>query len=267
MANMDASHCRTNSGTLLWVGPRETAEFRPIFDFCVESTAQVAWRNSIEDALRRPADQVRSVLLVTADRSSIDPVVVDRLVSQHEQANAIQLFGPLCVCDRSNNAAFPQAYWYQWNQCFEELLAPCGLSTSIETPATSAKSVAVIADTAGTAEPLLDVATSCAATVIWCRRPSMFGARNFDVVWWDDSVAQPACTLQWRRRIAAVHSAATQTHVWLTNIPQTESVRAARQAGVDVVLSKPTRIESLMATMGTGQHAAAKIDFGRSRAA
>ena len=76
MANMDASHCRTTSGTLLWVGSRDTAEFRPIFEFCVENTAQVAWRNTIEDALRRPADQVRSVLLATADRSPIDAEVV-----------------------------------------------------------------------------------------------------------------------------------------------------------------------------------------------
>jgi hypothetical protein len=265
---MDANRNRSSAGTLLWVGHRETAEFKPIFEFCVENASQVAVRRSIDDALRHPADHVIGIILARPNRARVDESSVNELISRHGGAQAMQLIGPLCAGDRHDKLALPQVYWHQWTPVFQQLLRPCGLDAPTA-PTARVKSVAIVADIAASADPLMDLAASYSAAAVWCRRPESFQARNFDVVWWDDSIAKPTNEVLWRQRMDTIGRRCNTSprHVWLTNMPDSESVQTAQRAGVDVVLSKPSRIESLLATLDAHEDQPAIFKHTLARAA
>jgi hypothetical protein len=260
------------SGTLMWVGPRDTAELRPIFEFCEENVSQIAVRRDLTDARRRSADNVRCIVLARHDRSRIDYAVLEKLSAQHPYADTVELIGPLCAGQTPlPTAGIARIDWHRWNQSIPGLLFSCGVTES--NCLAQADSVAVVAATMSDADPLMDLAAGLGAATVWCRRPGAMLARNFGAVWWDDSVATPASETEWRRRIESVNRNAVvgveQTNVWMTNHPQANQIAAAERAGVDVVLSKPLKIDSLLATIGVHDRPAlaATVRHNRPRAA
>ncbi len=256
------------SGTLMWVGARDTTELRPIFQFCQEHVSQIAVRRDLPDARRRGADHVRCILLARHDRSPVDDAMLDKLTAQHPYANTVELLGPLCtgqapctgqaLCQGTppTKAPITRIAWHRWNQSIPGMLASCGVAETNSLPV--AHSVAVVAATMSDADPLMDVAVSNGAAAVWCRRPNAQLARNVDAVWWDDSVATPTSQTQWHHRIKSAfrNAAAAPTHVWMTNQPQADQIAAAERGGVHVVLSKPLEIKSLLATMGVNDRPA-----------
>ena len=239
------------SGTLMWVGDRDTTELRPIFQFCQERVSQIAVRRDLPDARRRGADHVRCILLARPDRSPIDDAMLDKLTAQHPYANTVELLGSLCTGQTSpTKVPITRIAWHRWNQSIPGMLASCGVAETNSLP--HAHSVAVVAATLSDADPLMDLAVANGAAAVWCRQPNGMLARNLDAVWWDDSVATPASQTQWDHRIksAAGNAGAKPTQVWMTNHPQADQIAAAERAGVHVVLSKPLEISSLVATIG-----------------
>jgi hypothetical protein len=156
------------------------------------------------------------------------------------------LLGPLCQGVGFNRVG-ECCDWQHWNEVLPEWLG-------IERPSRSrCRTVAVVASTLAAAEPLLELAESVGATAVWCRQPSRQGVRNVDAVWWDDSAAQPASEHDWRDRIEAFAGSGHRAqkgppvqHAWVANSPTLQQARQARAAGVEFLVSKPHRIDSLL---------------------
>ncbi len=261
-------HRQKNAGTLLWVGNRQLSEFQPAFDYCARHASQIAIRSNVDDALRFAVDQVIGIILARENRTPIDQSSVDELIARSAPATAVQLIGPLCAGDRQNTLQIPRVYWHQWHDTVRDLLTPCG---RIQPPqqVDQVKSVAVVTETYSSAEPLMDLATSASAAAVWCRRADAVRVRNFDVVWWDDSIAKPANEVEWRERLAVMrrHSRSSPSHVWLATAPHRDAVRSARAAGVDAVINKPFRVESLLATLRADDAQQAVFENATARAA
>ena len=236
--------------TLMWIGPREECEFRAAYAYCETRASQIAWRANIDSALARPALGVAYVVLTRQQRQAVSLDSLQVLRSTYPSATFIELMGSLCAGERPRplDGCFDDSfYWHQANQRLGQWIA----GGEHEPQFDNANSVAVVAETIDIADPLMELATSVGAAAVWCRRPGNSLARNFDVIWWDDSIASPATTTLWRRRIDSVtqSSKIKPRQAWITHSPTFESTRAAQQAGIDVVISKPYRIDVLMNTI------------------
>jgi hypothetical protein len=249
--------CRFGGGNLMWVGPRGGAELNPVFEYCLENALQVSWRRDLVDAVCRPVAAVNYLVLARPSRAPIDVTLANKLVCRHPAAQAIEVVGSLACGDRASRLAVPRIRWHEAVGVIERFLQPG--QRADHSGSAAAKSVAVITAAAASADPLLDVATSCAAAAVWCRQPHPFATRNFDVIWWDDSVAFPTNQTRWRERLGRgeQHRAATGKHVWLVNMPDAAAISTARGAGVDLVLSKPTRVDDLIASLDVRPRAVA----------
>lgn len=231
-------------GTMMWIGERFSDEFVEAYRFCETRVAQIAARASLADAFLRPATQVDRIVLAQSLRVSLAAEVIERLVTTYRQASCLQLRGSLCTGEvRLRHAMLRQHEWYEWNQVLPSWLGVGSHRPRREHPITS---VAVVANSLSIADPLLELAAFEGLTAVWCREPDPIAVRGIGAVWWDESVATPCDSAQWQARLAAFGSDASRCqHVWLTASPDRVAMADARAGGIDTVISKPFKIESL----------------------
>ena len=240
------------SGTLMWVGERSRPEFRGVFATCEAEVAQLALRSDVHDALSRPASDVACIIVTRQTRNSFHLEDLETLALEYPDAMLIQVLGSLCEGERPR-AIEPfgdhTVYWHQCNQFLPDWLRECGFVARANSKPVN--SIAIVADTIQIADPLMELAASYGAAAFWCRQPYTLVARNFDAVWWDDSIATPATEQHWRDRIGAMTSKSSSqvAHAWLVSCPRIECVTAAQQAGVGLVVSKPANIDALLQTI------------------
>ncbi len=224
-------------GTLMWVGDTVADEFRAAVQYCLLNVSQLAFRRDTGEAIARPASDVRWIVFAQSNRSGVD---TENLANRYPDAKTITLLGPLCqgIGFTGGNECCD---WYHWNAVLPEWLG-------IERPVkTRCQTVAVIASTFNAAEPLLELVESVGATAFWCPQPSGQRIRNVDAVWWDDSVAKPVSEALWQHRIEAFSGLDRPVqHAWIVNSPRMQDAQEARAAGVQWLVSKPYRIDSLV---------------------
>lgn len=245
-------------GTLIWIGNPSLPEFQDAFQFCVANVAQLAIRKNLDEAIRQPAANVDRILLTQTTQQPLDEKRWNRLTELYPEASAIHLVGTLCEGMRmpagSSRDLKPHP-WHRWNQLLPGWLGVTVDSGEAVKPARS--SVAVVTATYAAAEALMDLAESAGATAIWCRGADTHRVRNVDVVWWDDSVAKPTSSNQWRERISAFASAGRNPrHAWIVNSPRLDERREATTGGIDWVVSKPQLIDCLLETLQVRDSAA-----------
>ena len=247
-------HVEPEIGTLMWIGDRLSPEAMDVYRYCEANAPQLAYRTCMEDAIARPGTNVSQIIINRSDRRPTFENQLYQLASVYPKAILIEMFGPMWeghVYKREIHLQTQQFYWHRWNQ----ILPPLFGCLFRDQPAAAAKlpsqSVAIIAANFAEADPLMDLATSVGAVSVWCRSPKLITARNCSVVWWDDSAASAASEMIWRERIEAVekNSCVRPQHVWLATAPRVQQYFRARAAGIDVVFSKPHRIEALVSTL------------------
>jgi hypothetical protein len=240
-------------GTLMWIGDPALPEFQDAFHYCVANVAQLAIRKNFDDAQRQPAANVYRILVVQLTQQAVDGEGFGQLTDLYPDALSMSLVGTLCEgmgAPSGSSHRLKRHAWHRWNQLLPSWLGVTGEATESVKPARS--SVAVVTATYAAAEALMDLAESAGATAIWCRGADTHRVRNVDVVWWDDSVAKPTSSRQWRERIAAFASAGRNLqHAWIVQTPRLDERREAINGGIDVVVSKPHLIDCLLETLQT----------------
>ncbi len=115
----------------------------------------------------------------------------------------------------------------------------------------AASSVAVVASHFAAAQAYLDLAECHGATAVWCPKPDSMRVRNIETVWWDDSTADPATAEVWRERVSKFGSENQPVrHAWITQTAWLDQQQAAIDGGIETIVSKPYRIDSLLRTIG-----------------
>ena len=225
--------------TVLWVGPRQHAEFCDALGQCESRAAQIALRSSIDNALRRPATDVDLIVVAKNDRSPESNDQITQLCKLVDCQNVILLCGSLMRPYKANSVLQPLS-WHQWNQRF-----PANSSSNI---GPKNPSVAIVSSNYATADALMGIACDGGATAVWLRRYPTSTARNLDVVWWDDSVA---LTNSWEKRIRSFQRTDHRSvrHVWITGGIQFHERESAIASGVDLVISKPFNITALESSL------------------
>ncbi len=250
---------RSELGTLVWIGDQLRPEFREAFQYCVSNVAQLAIRHDLDESLARPAAGVRRIVMERSTRALADERKMDRLQQMYPQASILHLLGTLCEGMRVPWQQASDAKliaWHRWNQVLPEWLAPCGAVQ--ESPSDCGHSVAILASTVSAGAPLMDLAESAGVTAVWCRNPDTLRVRNVDTVWWDDSVAQPTTSRRWRDRMSVFGGVNRRVkHAWIVSSPRYDQHSAAKKGGVDVVVSKPHRIECLLTMLASRRPARA----------
>jgi hypothetical protein len=233
-------------GTLMWIGARDR-EFAEPYQFCLANSAQVALRDNCQQALDRRAAGVRGIVVARNNRGGVSAQALTQLQHRYAAAQVVHLMGALSLGMRSGAElpALQRLPWYRWNEVLTDWLTNWGSAELPPSP--TCRSVAVVAANFEAAEPLLGLADSAGATTAWVAAGDCLRARNFDAVWWDDSVATPTTLEPWRDRIRAFGNATT--HVWIAgNIQRTEQ-DFARRAGIDHIFVKPYSIDGLLQTL------------------
>jgi hypothetical protein len=243
----------TELGTLIWIGDQTLPEFQDAFAFCVSNVAQLALRRNLDEALRQPAANVHRILVAQSTRHVIDRQSLEQLTESYPEALLLNLLGPLCEGMRTpvvSALSSKRHAWHRWNQVLPQWLGVSG--DGREPHKTVRRSVAVVTSTYAAGESLMDLAESAGATAVWCRTAETHRIRNVDVVWWDDSVAGPTSSCQWRERIATFASVSRNPqHAWIVNSPSFDQRREAINGGIDVVVSKPHLLDCLLETLQT----------------
>lgn len=289
------------TGTLLWIGDRTSPSFARPFEFCEQTAAQIAHRTSLSEAVGRPASEVRWIVVSRLTLAPMNSQALQSLARQHPTARRINLLGPACAggcraashreVESSDEAAFfgpDRHYWHRWNQVLPGFLdrddakpshwqLPNAAESDEPSIASSgATSLVVMAARFGAARPLVDLAASTGATVAWSPGPGPTSIRNVDVVWWDDSIATPAATDHWKKRLSELstitrphqtgpHQTGPPIQAWITNSARYEDHQRAREAGIDMVITKPLRIAPLVHMLAPA--AGHKADLRRVRIA
>ncbi len=246
------SNIDRTTGTLMWIGRRDVAEFQDAYRFCESVASQMAYREDVDQAIGRPAGMVGSVIIARDHGPAITAEQFARLQHSAGQAKWLELMGRLCQAAPTQSQSLPdvaRCRWHRWNQVLPKWLSGQG-ETTMNADSGTKTSVAIIAASFAAADPLMDLAVSQGATAVWCRQPDPFRVRGVDVVWWDDSVARHSTTSLWQQRIADCGTtSAGCRHVWLANAQRVECHRQASQGGVDLVLSKPFDVGRLIDTV------------------
>lgn len=268
-------------GTLLWIGERDGQEYREVFDYCESLAPQLAVRRDVQDCLDRPAQAVAGIVFTRQTRDELCSQALQYIRETYADATMIQLLGSLCAGERPREVepfGEKTIYWHQWNQYLPDWLSECGIVSNV-TPQ-STYSVAVVASSLASAQPLMDLAASAGAATIWCKRANRELVRNVDAVWWDESAARPTTSGNWRDRIAEMALADGVSnrlrrcrHVWLASWPRRDQIRAAIDGGVELVISKPFEVSLLYRTLEHQSHTemdyrsneASKIDASPER--
>ncbi len=257
-----ATPCRT----LMWIGPRDSSEFRECYALAESSSLQIAYRYSIRDALERPASTVDRIVIARRDRGAFDWNQAIQLIRHSVGAEGVILLSSLCegvrhaerfaiaaAVDAMSTPLVPIVNAAAWRDVVPAWLSGAGLSgAGQETPPqrpASKMTVAVLASCLSAAEPLLDLASIDGATAVWLRSAESQRIRNIDRVIWDDSVAPSGTKAEWQIRMASVDTVANASHAWIATCPRVHQAREAEAAGVELVLSKPHSIDGLVTWM------------------
>lgn len=233
-------------GTLVWVGPTHHPEFAAAFQFCRANAAQIAVRRSPRDLLRRPAGFVKRILFARVDRSPLTVEHRDSIVSRYAGAECLALTSSLCDGEARTGTPWTgmgHLRFSRWAERLPNWLGPCGCLPAVMRPARSAL---LLTDRYETAEPYLDFASSTGLTISWNRNLYTLVNRNLDLVIWDDSIASPATTHQWRLRTGNDGKIPSRTHhTWLVTQPHINEIESAIAGGITNVFTKPVHIHSL----------------------
>lgn len=244
--------------TVLWIGSRRHREFVQPYGIAESLAGQIAYRATIHQAIARPATQVERIVIARPDSSRPSESEMDKLQDQFPTAQVIELTGVCCAADPPSVRLSPKRLvpWHRATQFMTEWLASNStLSDATEESRQRRPSIAILTASYIDAEGLLQIADESNAIGIWCRSADSLVARNIDVFWWDDSVTGDRSTQRWDDLLSRVDDAASEdvTHVWLTGRPNHTQIMSARSAGVDHVISKPMRVDSLVATLGNAE--------------
>jgi hypothetical protein len=216
----------------------------------------LAYRRDLEDAVRRPADAIRRIVITSPTSKPPDEPLLRDVCREYPAAGVVRLLGPLALGGKrdSSGATRPQALpWHQAVTFLVDWLGPASADTpervggdrSSDRP----RSVAIVAASVIQAEPLLELAASVGAAAVWCRQPDPFRVRNIEIVWWDDSAAPAETPVGWHRRfddLAGFDRLGAKRHAWCVASPHLSDCRAAREAGVERIVVKPGRIGPLV---------------------
>jgi hypothetical protein len=256
------------TGTLLWIGEREAVNFRDAYQYCEASVSQLAFRSTLQDASVRPASDVRRIIVARVDRTPISTEEIEPVARRHDGASWMAIEGPLCggATRRLLNQPLREfCYLHQWRQSLPSWISHRQKPSSTSQPGVSTGlSLAIIASNYEVASSLMDLADSCGCVSAWFRSPHPSRMRNFDNVWWDDSVATEATMGQWQQNSRLAQSSAFRReskHVWLTNSTCSSVIQHALAAGVACVMTKPFRIDALLETL-SGVQAQTHANFG-----
>lgn len=253
--------CTSATGTLVWLGDASISEFRPAYQHCVRHAAQIALREHVLEALRRPAGHVSRIIVARANRNPASLESFASLSKQYPDARWIDLLGPLCEGIRQSSIAdSTRVAWHRWDQVLPHWLHDSRILDSLgfdddknAESNTPASSVAVIASSFDVAQAYLDLAEFHGVTAVWCSSPDSMRVRNIEAVWWDDSAAKPVTAQQWRDRISKFDSAIRPIrHAWITHTAWLDQQEAAIEGGIEAIISKPYRIDSLLQTLRGG---------------
>lgn len=265
-SNPDVLRAEPLVGTLLWIGEREASDFRDAYRYCEATSSQVAFRSTLDDAYCRPASDVQKIIVARVDRSPTSSEEIELVASRHASASWLALEGPLCGGttrrlppnqSMSGQPLSEHCYLHQWHQHL-----PGWLARGVHSPNPPRQSIhhslslAIIASNYEVASALMDLAETCGCPSAWFRTPHAARMRNFDVVWWDDTVATEATSEQWRQRLQPTRSSMFRNdcvHVWLTNSTGWSTIENAYSGGITCVLTKPFLIAPLVNTLSLGQ--------------
>lgn len=244
--------------TLLWIGSRRHREFIHPYGVAESMTGQIAHRRNLREAMDRPASHVDHIVIARPDSNRPSESEINELRDQFPTAQLVELTGVCCAAEPPLVRLAPKQLvpWHRASSFLQRWLAPKTIQdeSTVRSDRVSANRPAIAVLTASfvDAEGLMQIAEASGAIAVWCRSADALVARNMDVFWWDDSVAGNPTTKQWESLLGLVDHAASDdvTHVWLTGGPNHSQIMAARSAGVDHVLSKPSHVDALVATLG-----------------
>lgn len=235
--------------TLLWIGPRSTPEFSSAYRVCEQAAAQVAYRANMDQAFRRPASQVATIVVAEPDSKSLnlDTDALERLKADHPAARVLRIQGALRSSHPGNRLSHREGVC-DWHQAADRLSHWLGYRPEHRP---RPRVVAVMCCHQPTTEMLMELIQDSGVSAIAARNASSLLARHVDCFWWDDSVADHRTTSRWRRQLQAVQPCASPhaRHVWMSGLPTTTGIAAAQNAGIDDVLSKPIEYAALRATL------------------
>ncbi len=247
--------------TTLWIGQRQSAAFRDAYEYCELSSAQMAHRVDFADAAARPASNVRWVVVARVDRSPLPQSLLQTAAKRYCDADWLTLEGPHCAgamrrsVDRSLESvrSSTTCYLHQWHQHLPGWMADATRSPG-SVQYLAPRSLGIIADQFHNAETLMDLACGAAVAAVWLPTAHSHRMRNFDLLWWDDSVAFATSSRDWSKRLgrdrpSAPGGRSRAANVWLTNNPCYLAASRAIAGGIDLVLTKPLRIETLLHTL------------------
>ena len=202
-----------STGTLIWIGPRTSAETRDAVEYCQRHASQVALRDSLLDAVTRPADAVRGIVVSRQARQSVDESHLAAIAERYPDARRTVLIGSNAEGEGRTGFAWPTL---------------------------------VVAATQQHAEALLDTLDQWSVAALWQSQPSPATARHVHRVIWDDSAAPATTATGWQQRLQTVHLAPEARHAWTVHYPRADQLASARRGGIDVSLSKPYLHASLL---------------------
>src|SRR6056297_37548 len=235
-----------STGTLLWIGPRDTAETAPAFGYCQRQASQLALRDDFADAAARRADAVTTIVAVRAWRAAVPSGDLKRVESRYPDARRIQLVGSQCEGEARTGHPWPdwqRLRWHAWNQVmpgwFEDRADPDRLDAVPLDGHVGWGVTMIVAASRQAAAPLLDLLTANSATGLWTPPARVGMATNVQRVIWDDSAAPSTSAAHWRERLGTVATAPGARHAWTMNYPRAAELAAAREGGVDAMFSKP----------------------------
>lgn len=227
-----------STGTLIWIGPRTSAETRDAFEYCQRHASQLALRDSLSDAVARPADAVRGIVVSRQARQSVDGSHLAAIAERYPDARRTVLIGSNAEGEGRTGFPWPgwqRVDWHAWNQIFPSWFS----EPSQSLPTTAAGLTLVVAATLQHAEALLDTLDQWSVAALWQSQPSQATARHVQRVIWDDSAAPATTASQWQQRLQSVHLAPQARHAWTVHYPRADQLASARRGGIDVSLSKP----------------------------
>lgn len=233
---------RSDLGTLLWIGGRDSRFFSDAYRYSDSQVSQIAYRQNLSEALRRPAAGVNAIISCHVNDSAGERQTFNALRTKHSFAMRLLLLSPLCVGQRPHPSDLydsPCAYWNEWEQYLPNHLIRCG---SIRAPTRDPRSVAVVASNGENASSLLAIADSGNVPSVWCIPEDIGNLQNIDQYWWDDSATRSG---DWHSRLSKCQNPSAD-HVWLTSLLTPSEKRRALDAGVRQVLSKPGDLTSLL---------------------
>jgi len=257
-----ASGNRTDPGTLLWIGGRDSRYFQQAYGYSESQVAQIAYRSNIAEALSRPATGVKTIACCRDNDSIAEHSDYLDLRQIHSHAEAFLLLGPLCAGQRPHpseqfsTAAF---YWHEWENYLPSQLVRCGL---MPVDTLGPTSIAVISSRYDNASSLLAIASVDDTPAIWCSGDRVASLQNIDQYWWDDTATRQG---DWPSRLAKCQNPDAE-HVWITGLLTHQEKTRAVDAGVGLVVAKPGDLTVLI-DRASSQRSGSAIHFGTQKAA